>query len=319
MNEIWSRKTFLKKSTAAAISGVLGLSSSSPPVVDTHMHIWSDDESRYPFAHPYNDNFTPPPVAATVERLIEEMDLFGITHAVLIQMISYGWDNRYIVDCLHRYPERFRAQGLIDPTDPNRAERLEFWMSQGLSGMRFSPMYYQGRDEWMNSRESYTLWEKAESKRAVFNFFITTSQLPILEEMIAAFPGVKVVIDHLSRIDLNSPDPKREFDKLIRLAKYPNVWVKLAELQIISATKIYPYHDTFPYVRYLNETFGPDRLLWGTGFPGATRVQAGRLTLKKELNLIRNEIPFFSSGVREKIMGTNAFEVWDFEGDLKVH
>lgn len=311
MNKKWSRRTFLKTSTAAAISGILGLKSSSP-VVDTHMHIWSDNESRFPFSHPFNDNFNPPPVAATVERLIEEMDQFGITQAILIQMISYGWDNRYIVDCLHRYPERFRAQGLIDPTDPNRAERFEYWMNQGLSGMRFSPMYYQDRDEWLNSRESYSLWEKAESREAVFNFFITTSQLPLLEDMVAKFPGVKVVIDHLSRIDLNSTDPKREFDKLLRLSKYPNVWVKLAELQIISATKEYPYQDTFPYVKYLNDSFGPDRLLWGTGFPGATRVQAGRLTLNKELNLIRNEIPFFTSRELDKIMGTNALEVWDF-------
>ena len=61
-------------------------------------------------------------------------------------------------------------------------------MRQGLSGMRFSPMYYQGDEGWINSTESHPLWERAESREAVFNFFITTAQLPRLEEMVARFP-----------------------------------------------------------------------------------------------------------------------------------
>jgi predicted TIM-barrel fold metal-dependent hydrolase len=284
------------------------------PIIDTHMHVWSGDPERFPFAHPYEPNFKPPPIAATVELLIKEMDEFGISHCVLVQTISHGWDNRYLVQCLKAHPKRFRGHGLIDPTDPKVAEKLDYWVrQQGLAGMRFSPIYYEGKDEWLNARSSRTLWEKAAELGAIFNFFIATPQLPKLEEMVRDFSKVRVVIDHLARIDLKAADPSPEFKKLLALARYPNVWTKVSELSVLSPSGKYPYADTYPWVRRMYEAFGPDRLLWGTGFPGATRSQAERPSLQEELNLIRKEIPFFTAEDREKILGRNAARLWKFE------
>jgi len=56
----------------------------------------------------------------------------------------------------------------------------------GLSGMRFSPIYYEGKDDWLNARASNALWEKAGELKAIFNFFIATPQLPKLEDMVPA-------------------------------------------------------------------------------------------------------------------------------------
>jgi predicted TIM-barrel fold metal-dependent hydrolase len=285
------------------------------PIIDTHMHVWSGDQERFPFAHPYEPNFKPPPIPATIELLIKEMDEFGISHCVLVQTISHGWDNRYLVQCLKAHPKRFRGHGLIDPTDPKVAEKLDYWVrQQGLAGMRFSPIYYEGKDDWLNARSSRVLWEKAAELGAIFNFFIATPQLPKLEEMVRDFSRVRVVIDHLARIDLKAGDPSSEFKKLLALARYPNVWAKVSELSVLSPSGKYPYADTFPWVRRMYEAFGSDRLLWGTGFPGATRSQAERPSLQEELNLIRKGIPFFTAEDREKILGRNAAKLWRFEG-----
>jgi len=86
----------------------------------------------------------------------------------------------------------------------------------------------------------------------------------------------------------------------------------VSELSILSPSKKYPYADTFPWVRRVYDAFGPDRLLWGTGFPGATRAQAGRPSLADELRLVREGIPFFSDEEREKILGRNAVRLWSF-------
>jgi predicted TIM-barrel fold metal-dependent hydrolase len=121
------------------------------------------------------------------------------------------------------------------------------------------------------------------------------------------------VIDHLARIDLKAADPLPEFKRLLALARYAQVWVKVSELSVLSPSGKYPYKDTFPWVRRLYDTFGPDRLLWGTGFPGATRAQAGRPSLQEELDLIRKEIPFFTAADRAKVLGRNAAKLWKFE------
>src|SRR5262245_60438836 len=280
------------------------------------MHVWSDDPVKFPFAHPYNAKFVPPKTAASLELLVREMDEHGVTHCVLVQTISHGWDNRYLVNCLKAQPKRFRGQGLIDPTDPNVADKLEFWMKEhGLAGMRFSPIYYQGKDGWLNARATDRLWKKAAELGAVFNFFIAAEQLPKLEEMIARHPRVKVVIDHLGRVDLEAKDPEPEIRNLLALARYPNVCVKVSELSSLLPTKKYPFRDAYPFVKRVYDAFGPDRLLWGTGFPGATRAEAERPTLQQELLLIQKEMPFFTAADRAKILGKNAARVWGFKDE----
>ena len=87
--------------------------------------------------------------------LIEDMDRNGVTHSILVQVIYHGWDNSYVADSLKAHPDRVRAHGLIDPTDPKVADRLEYWVKEhGFSGMRFSPIYYldgdKGGDGWLN-------------------------------------------------------------------------------------------------------------------------------------------------------------------------
>lgn len=322
VHRLYDRRHFTRRLAGLAAGGIAAAwscpadsanNARSQRPIDTHMHVWSGDPQQFPFAHPYEPTFQPPAIAATAERLVEEMDQFGMTHCVLVQTIYHGWDNRYLAACLRAYPQRFRGQGLIDPTTPDVAERLEYWIQEhGLSGMRFSPIYYLGKDDWLTAPTSHALWRKAEELGAVFNFFIRTDQLPKLEVMIRQFPQVPVVIDHLARVDLRAANPLVEFQKLLALEKYPRVWAKISELSVLSPSGKFPYRDTFPWVRRLYDAFGADRLLWGTDFPGATRAQAGRPSLREELDLVESELSFLSTSDRDKIFGTNAAALWKF-------
>ena len=312
-----NRRTFLA-STAGSMLASSALSAAerdASPIIDTHMHVWANDARKYPFPHPYLKDFAGPPHEATLEMLIADMDAHGCTHAVLVQVIYHGWDNTYVADCVKRYPQRFKAHGLIDPTDPKVAEKLEYWVKEhGLHGMRFSPLYYRsgnhGGDGWLDADDTHRLWRKAEELRAVFNFFITPQQLPKLEKMVVAHPDVRVIVDHLSQMDLGVADPEPDLRRLLAMARYPNVWVKVSELSSVSKSKTYPFADAYPYVRRVYEAFGPDRLLFGTGYPGSARAHYKRPTLDKEIDLIRKEIPFFSAEDRRKVLGVNAARLW---------
>ncbi|MCH2200707.1 MAG: amidohydrolase [Fuerstiella sp.] len=307
-------------STATARSQQAGnVGTPGQPVIDTHMHVWAKKDSPiYPFPYPYGNTFDGPPHEATVEMLIEDMDRHGCTHAVLVQVIYHGWDNTYIADCVKQYPDRLKAHGLIDPADPNVADQLRFWMKEhGLHGMRFSAIYYQngnhGGDGWINSADTHRLWRTAADLGAVFNFFIAPIQLPKLAVMVKAYPDVPVIIDHFSQLDLGATDPEPNIKHLLAMAQYPSVRVKVSELTSVSESGTYPFSDALPVVRRLYDAFGPDRLLFGTGYPGAARAAYHRPTLDKEIDLIRHEIPFFTNEDSEKILGLNAAALWGFE------
>ncbi|MEO1971472.1 MAG: amidohydrolase family protein, partial [Pirellulaceae bacterium] len=288
------------------------------PIIDTHMHVWADNPQRYPFPHPYVEDFKRPPQKATVEMLMNDMDKSGCTHSVLVQVIYHGWDNTYVADCAKRFPNRLKAHGLIDPTDAKVADKMEFWMKEhGLHGMRFSAIYYRdgkhGGDGWINARHTHRLWQKAEELGAVFNFFIAPTQLPKLEKMVQDHPTVPVVIDHFSQTDLGAEDPEPDFRLLLSMARHANVWVKISELSSVSKSGKYPFTDAYPYVKRVYEAYGPDRLLFGTGYPGSARAAYKRPSLINEIDLIRKTIPFFTPLDREKILGRNAAQLWGFK------
>jgi predicted TIM-barrel fold metal-dependent hydrolase len=85
-------------------------------VIDTHVHVWALDDK--PGHRPDPDaRISIPNAAVPVEWLVQDMEQHDIANCVLVQSSAFGWDNRYMVECLERYPARFRAIGLVDPLD----------------------------------------------------------------------------------------------------------------------------------------------------------------------------------------------------------
>ena len=285
------------------------------PIVDTHMHVWAVDAKKYPYVHPYLPDYTYPKHPGSTEMLLADMDQSGCTHCILVQVIYHGWDNTYVADSVRQAPDRLKAHGLIDPTDPNVADKLNYWMTEHpLAGMRFSPIYYldgqQGGDDWLTSVAHHKLWKKADKLGAVFNFFIDTRQLPRLEKMVERYPGVNIIVDHLSQVNLGTDDPEPEFKKLLAIARFPNVYVKVSELSSVSKSQTYPFPDAWPWVKRVYEAFGPDRLLFGTGYPGSARKFYNRPSLTDEIALVR-KFPFLNEEDQAKLLGLNAAKLWN--------
>jgi predicted TIM-barrel fold metal-dependent hydrolase len=297
-----TRRGFL----AAAAAG-LAAAQLPPLIIDTHLEVWTSDP-RFPFHHPERPELKSLPVQAPIENEVAEMDEFGIRYAVLINPRYFGWDNSYINDSLHRYPKRFVAHGLLNPLGPDPAGQLRFWMEErGFQGMRFSPLYAPQAD-WLNAKSQYALWREAERLGAVFNFYILPQQMPMLEDMAARFPGVKIVIDHLGKPDLRSPDPWPDFRKMFRLKRFPQVWISASEPYEISVSKQFPYSDTQPFFKAVYEEFGAKKLIWGTGYP----KPRWELPMDQELKFVTESLAFYSAKDRELILGKNALDVWKF-------
>ena len=133
MPDARTRRQFLAQAIAAA-AGTNGA-----PIIDTHLEVWTFDP-KFPFHHPERPDLKRVPVEAPIENEVAEMREFGLRYAVLINPRYFGWDNSYISDSLHRYPELFVAHGLLNPADPDPAGRLRYWIREhGFQGMRFSP------------------------------------------------------------------------------------------------------------------------------------------------------------------------------------
>jgi predicted TIM-barrel fold metal-dependent hydrolase len=276
------------------------------PIVDTHMHVWKIDPPRYTLEQTLAD-VALPTTDAPIEDVLADNAAAGVTHTVLVQPSTSGWNNRYVVESAVAQPGLFAAHGLIDPDSRQNAAELRRWMMAGMAGFRLNLV--RDRDpSWVSAPRNYALWEAAQDLGAVINVQMHPPQAWRLLEIATRYPGVKVIVDHLGKPDITEPPPYNFFANILALAGLPNTYVKVSALSLASRTKEYPYRDVFPWVKMLYEAFGASRLLWGTGYPGVHRA----LPLDKELEIITQHLPFLLEDDKQWILGRTAMTIWMF-------
>ena len=96
----------------------------------------------------------------------------------------------------------------------------------------------------------------------VFDALVKPQHLPELERMAVRHPKLRIVIDHAAKPDIGSGDLAQWQAAMTRLAALPNVVCKLSGLLTEAGGR-----DVTPVIHWLFETFGADRLLWGSDWP----------------------------------------------------
>src|SRR5580698_3334280 len=79
-------------------------------ILDPHVHVWKHDP-EFPFAQGAH----PPARDAAPETLLELMKANGVSRTVIIQVIHYRYDNRFLLSTLKRYPGMFKGVARVDP------------------------------------------------------------------------------------------------------------------------------------------------------------------------------------------------------------
>ena len=271
-------------------------------IIDTHLHVWSDDFEQYPFADGKEDR-----EGAPVELLNDTMSEAGVDRAVIVQPIHYLYDNRYVAECRRRFPGKFAAIGLVDRQAPDAPDQLQRLVEEeGFSGLRIHTSRPDDPSEWAAPDQDH-IWRRAEELGSTFIVHGPAALLPALEPIIARFPGVKVALDHIGGAPTDEDLPYPVLSIVLGLAQYPNVYVKLSP-QAHKSKVPYPHEDTFPTFQRILDAFGPRRLMWGTNFPG---VMKG-VGYVRALEMFRERMDFFSDEEKEWLFHRTAESLWRF-------
>ena len=274
-------------------------------IIDSHLHVWSDDESRYPYSkvsRPKSGD------RASVELLNEHMAEAGVEKAVIVQPIHYLYDNRYVADCLARFPGRFAAVCLVDPKDPAAPDQLEELVrGRGFGGMRLH-LSRQQDPSALAASDQDPLWRRVEELGVCLIVLGRATELPALEPIVDRFPDVKVVLDHLGGPPVGEEATHPLLGNVLRMARYPNVYVKVSNMNRMSKLR-YPHRDTHDIVRRIYDAFGPGRLMWGTDFPHVL-TEGGYV---HALELVRDELDFLTNEDKGWLFSGTARKLWKFE------
>ena len=270
-------------------------------VIDSHLHVWSDDPRRYPWAD------GGPAQAGSVELLLETMDRHGVDQACLVQSIHYLFDNRYAADCLARYPGRFSAIAVMDRNAADAVERLERLVTgDGFEGLRMHLSRADDPAEWAAPSQD-PIWRKAEELGACFLSFGPAEMQPAVEPIIARHPGVAVILDHLGGAPFDEEPPFPLLGNVLALARHPNVYVKFTP-QAARAAGPFPFADQHSVYERIYDAFGPQRLMWGTDFP---HILAD-IGYGNGLDLFRRRLPFLTDEDKRWLFAETARSIWKF-------
>ena len=233
-----------------------------------------------------------------VESLLYHMETSGVSQAVLIQ---YGGnsDNRYLADCLQRYPGRFAAAMIVDADDDGTAMRR--WAEAGLTGIRL------GAGSRAQAADPLAQWRTAADLGLVVSAVCTPEEMlsPAFLEVLDTFPGLSICIEHLASVGRAETDA--EYRKgLAGIAHRPNLSMKLPGFGEF-CTGPMPWDPIPPVARLALEAFGPERLMWGSDFPPVSGREGYHNSLRVPLDYFGD----LGDSEREWIFGGAARAVWD--------
>ena len=275
-------------------------------VIDSHLHVWDESAAGLdpgPMKVGYSAQAT-----ASVELFLDYMDEAGVARAVFVQPWFYHWDNSYMASCLRRFSDRFRGVCVVDPRGPEAPGVLRRWRAEGVTGIRLRPLR-EGEaphsGPWLGTDDTLPLWEAIAETGTIACVLHAGPGLARLPALLARFPSLRVVVDHL-----NNPVPDQglgqpAFRALLDLARHPQVHVKLSGFHHWCQER-YPYPDGLPFAEAAIRAFGAGRCMWGSDFP---HVLAGSGYVRNR-HLLPREATFLSKEALDLVMGGTAERLW---------
>ena len=269
-------------------------------VIDTHAHIYSSDEKKYP---PIDKPLRPPPGKGSVEELRKESQANGVRGVCAIQTSTfYRFDNRYICDSSAANRSWIAGVCTLDPDDPHSPGLLKHYVQKyGIKGMRSIPAS-GGRLDHSGVR---ALWKSGLEAGIVINVLAGHDKTDEVDRMLTAFPRLRVVLDHCM-----NPKAGPELDAIVadvlRLARHKNLHAKLTFIPTGSATG-YPCADMHAPCMKIIDAYGPERCIWGSDFP--CDLWTPKVSYAEHLRIFSHDLPL-ADAARAAILGGTARRLW---------
>jgi D-galactarolactone isomerase len=224
---------------------------------DTHMHF-------YDKAYPASLKAWLFPPDSTVDDYRKMQARLGLERTIVVQPVTYGFDNSCTLDSVARLGDNARAVVTV-PTDISDKELEELW-SKGARGLR----YHQMRGSVTEWSDVPLMAERIRGTGWHLQVQFEGSEFPDHEDLLGRLPCT-VVIDHMGRYAQPFPLQHAAVRSLLKLAGRDNVYVKLSGAYHIANGRGPDYREVAPLARALIEV-GSGRLLWGSDWPHPTET-----------------------------------------------
>ena len=270
------RRTFLTSTVGSALAGAIGPAEAQPPpvpIIDCHIHLF--DQTR-PQGAPYSaaPGNTEPALPARYRKLAVPL---GIVGAIEVEASPWIEDNLWVLEVEEKDPMMVGTIGNLQPDKPEFKEYLDRYHKNGLFlGIRYGNLWGYNL---VNQVASSAFIEGLKLMQQADMALDTANPRPDLIEAVIRVndkvPGLRIIVDHLpSMMDrLDASAMAAVEGNLRELARRPSVYIKVSEVLRVTGDR--PSTDRALYKPLLDrlfDTFGEDKLIFGSDWPNAQAV-----------------------------------------------
>jgi L-fuconolactonase len=302
-----NRRHFIQSSSALTLSAVTSSRAASVAtrIIDTHTHFY--DPTR-PQGVPW------PAKGSKLYRRVMPQDWLalaaphGVKETVIVEASPLVEDNQWILDLAAHEKCIVGFVGNLDASVPDFLLNLKRFAAHSIfRGIRW-------RADSLKQTVAYDAAIKAAKALAERGLELdlngTSDALPSVAKLAAEVPSLRIVINHLG----GSGDPKalkpgwKENIKLV--AEQKSLWMKVSALveQVKGPEGNAPRDVGYylPILDHLWESFGPDRLIYGSNWPVSDRGAAYDVVF----GLVRDYFSSKGSDACEKFFWRNSFDAY---------
>jgi L-fucono-1,5-lactonase len=266
--------------------------------VDAHQHFWRLARGDYGWLTstlaPIYRDFEP----ADLEPLLARA---GVDATVLVQAAPTVAETRFLLELARTAPFVVGVVGWA-PLDAPDAPEVVAALARDphLRGLR--PMIHDLPDvDWMLGPDVERGLRAIEAADLTFDALVRPPHLPTLRRLLARHPDLRVVIDHAAKPEIAAGRREPWASDMAALARETRAWVKLSGL-VTEDGPGWSVDRLRPYVDHLLDSFGPERLIFGSDWP----VVLLRTGYAEWLAAVRTLLVGLEHAAQNRVLGLNA-------------
>jgi L-fuconolactonase len=266
--------------------------------LDSHQHFWSYDAAQYPWiapGSPLQRNWLPPDLAP----LLASVKIDGCIAVQARQIIE---ESHWLLELAEHHSIVKGVVGWVDLRSP----KVEHDLAALAPHPKFCGVRHVVQDEpdvnFMLGEEFQRGISKLRAHKLTYDILIFPRQLPAAIELVRRFPEQPFVLDHIAKPPImdGTLSPWRE--QIRELAKMPNVQCKVSGMVTEADLAAWKPADFKPYLDVVFESFGEDRLMYGSDWPVCLKAAS----YAQVHGLVADYTRQLSPEAREKFFGGNA-------------
>ncbi len=234
--------------------------------IDAHVHVW--DLARR--EQPWTEGLPVLHRSFGLTDLAPRLDAHAMDGAVVVHTVA-SLDETY--ELLDLAADETRVAGVVgwfDLESPALADDLDGAVEraggQRLVGVRHQ-LQVEPDQRWLARDQVRAGLRTVAAADLVYDVVVAPDQLAFVADVVASLPEVAFVLDHAGKPPIASGLLTQWRADVTRLAELPNVTVKCSGLVTEADRESWSVSDLRPVVTTLLDTFGPERLMFGSDWP----------------------------------------------------